>query len=78
MKVDLGENGRIRQILAGIAKYYKPEDLIGRKVVVVANLKPAKIMGHLSEGMLLCASNDKDYLELLSPGVIVSPGSIVR
>lgn len=78
MKVSLGEEKGPRQILAGIAKYYQPESLIGRKVVVVANLKPAKLMGQLSEGMLLAASDDLGNLELLSPGTVVTPGSIVR
>ena len=77
-KIDLGEATGPRQILAGIAKYYNPEDLIGRKVVVVANLKPAKLMGQLSEGMLLCASDDLGNLELLSPGTLVAPGSNIR
>jgi len=77
LKVDLGE-ARPRQILAGIAKYYTPEDLPGRKIVVVANLKPAKLMGQLSEGMLLAASDDKGNLELVSPGAVAAPGSAVR
>ena len=44
-----------RQVLSGIAKWYNPEDLVGKTVVVVANLKPAKLAGELSEGMLVCA-----------------------
>jgi len=53
--VDVGEE-RPRQILAGIAQYYEPEKLIGRKIVVVANLKPRKLRGYESQGMLLAAS----------------------
>lgn len=53
-----------RQIVSGIAKYYQPTDLIGKKVIVVTNLKPIKIRGVESFGMLLCASNDKE-LELI-------------
>jgi methionyl-tRNA synthetase len=53
--VDIGEE-EPRQILAGIAQYYEPEKLIGRKIVVVANLKPRKLRGYESEGMLLAAS----------------------
>jgi methionyl-tRNA synthetase len=53
--VDLGEE-KPRQILAGIAQYYEPEKLIGRKIVVVANLKPRKLRGYESQGMLLAAS----------------------
>lgn len=78
LQVDLGEERGPRQILAGIAKHYAPDTLIGRKIVVVANLKPAKLMGHPSEGMLLAASDNAGNLELLSPGGVVAPGSIVR
>jgi methionyl-tRNA synthetase len=53
--VDIGEE-KPRQILAGIAQYYEPEKLIGRKIVVVANLKPRKLRGYESQGMLLAAS----------------------
>lgn len=55
-KLDLGNH--TRQILSGIAKYYSPEELIGKKVAIVANLKPVKIMGELSEGMILSAEKD--------------------
>src|SRR5918912_1157304 len=53
--VDLGES-EPRQILAGIAEYYEPEKMIGRKVVVVSNLKPRKLRGFESQGMILAAS----------------------
>ncbi|GBD98167.1 methionine--tRNA ligase [bacterium BMS3Abin07] len=53
------EADRQRQIIAGIAKFYAPEDLVGKDIVIVANLKPAKLMGNLSEGMLLAASDDE-------------------
>jgi len=55
MKIDIGE-AEPRQVLAGIAEYYEPEKLIGRKVVVVANLKPRKLRGHESQGMVVAAS----------------------
>jgi len=55
MTVDIGEE-KPRQILAGIAQHYQPEKLIGRKIVVVANLKPRKLRGYESQGMLLAAS----------------------
>jgi methionyl-tRNA synthetase len=55
MKIDLGEE-QPRQILAGIAQYYEPEKLIGRKVVIVANLKPRKLRGLESQGMVVAAS----------------------
>jgi methionyl-tRNA synthetase len=57
LSVDLGEESGPRQILAGIAKAYRPEDLVGTEIVVVANLKPAKLMGHESQGMLLAATD---------------------
>ncbi len=78
LQVDLGEERGPRQILSGIAKHYSPASLIGRKIVVVANLKPAKLMGELSEGMLLAASDDAGNLELVSPGAVIPPGSMVR
>ena len=62
IKVDLGFEER--QVLAGIAKHYKPEDLIGKTVVIAANLAPRKLMGQVSEGMIL-AANGKDGLTLL-------------
>lgn len=65
LKVDLGEE-KTRQVIAGIKEYYSPKDLIDTQVCIVANLKPAKIMGMLSEGMLL-AAKDKDGLALMRP-----------
>src|SRR5690606_12489036 len=56
LQVDLG--GEKRQVVSGIAKYYQPEELIGKKVVLVANLKPVKLRGELSQGMILAASKD--------------------
>jgi methionyl-tRNA synthetase len=65
LKVDVGEK-KPRQIIAGIKEFYNPTDLIDTQVCVVANLKPAKIMGLLSEGMLL-AAKDKSGLSLMRP-----------
>ena len=59
LKIDLGE-AQPRQILAGIAQYYEPEKLIGRKVVIVANLKPRKLRGLESQGMVVAASYGED------------------
>ena len=73
--VDIGEHTENRQIVAGIAKHYNAEDLVGRKVAVVANLKPAKLMGLLSEGMLLAVSDEQGNLELVSVGNASKPGS---
>ena len=66
LKVNLGSELGSKQILAGIAKHYTPESLINKRIIVVSNLKPAKLMGQLSEGMLLAASNETGELELVS------------
>lgn len=58
LKVDLG--GEERQVISGISQFYKPEELVGKYVVLVANLKPVKLRGELSQGMILAASNDDD------------------
>ncbi len=65
LKVDVGEDEE-RSIIAGIREFYKAEELLNTQVCVVANLKPAKIMGNLSQGMLL-AAKDKDGLSLIRP-----------
>jgi len=65
LQVDLGEE-KPRQIVAGIKEFYSPEDLVGTQACVVANLKPAKLMGMMSEGMLL-AAKDEDGLCLVRP-----------
>lgn len=62
-QIDLGDE--VRQIVSGISKYYKPEELVGKQVVVVTNLKPVKLRGVESNGMILCAVGKKD-LSLLS------------
>lgn len=61
-QVDTGD--RIRQIVSGISKFYTPEDMVGKQVIIVKNLKPVKLRGELSEGMLLAGSNKK-HLEVL-------------
>ena len=66
-----------RQIVSGIAKYYKPEDLIGKQVVAVVNLAPVKLCGELSQGMILSAANDEE-LSLVSPVAPIANGSEVR
>ncbi|MEL5863845.1 methionine--tRNA ligase [Clostridium cochlearium] len=58
LKVDLG--GEERQVISGIAQYYKPEELVGKSVILVANLKPVKLRGELSQGMILAAATDDD------------------
>ena len=76
LQVDLGSEGK-RQILAGIAKQFAPENLVGKEIVIVANLKPAKLMGLESHGMLL-AAGDAEPLALIQPGSHVPLGSRVR
>ena len=75
-KVDIGSE--VRQIVSGISKWYNPDDLVGKKVVVVKNLKPIKLRGEESCGMLLCAADKEDKtLELLNVNAL-NPGDIVR
>jgi methionyl-tRNA synthetase len=57
----------VKQIVSGIKAHYKPEEMVGKKVMVLVNLKPAKLAGVLSEGMLLCAENEKGELALMTP-----------
>ena len=66
-----------RQILSGIKAWYKPEDMVGRKVMVVTNLKPAKLAGMLSEGMILGAEDDEGNLALMTPAKDIKSGSEV-
>ena len=58
---------QVKQIVSGIRKYYSPEEMVGKKVMVLVNLKPAKLAGVLSEGMLLCAEDADGNLALLTP-----------
>ncbi len=75
LQVDTGEN---RQIVAGIGKSYAPEDLKGKSIVVVANLKPAKLMGVESQGMLLAATDDSGEPVILIPEKDVKQGALIR
>lgn len=76
-KVDLGNEER--QIVSGISKYYKPEDLVGKLVIVVANLKPIRLKGEISQGMILSAAS-KDEKKLFTATISgeLDAGSIVR
>ena len=58
---------QVRQIVSGIKAHYKPEDMVGKKVMVLVNLKPAKMAGVMSEGMILCAEDEKGELSLMVP-----------
>ena len=78
LQVELG-GGERRQIVAGIARHYTPVDLIGKQIVVVANLKPAKLRGETSQGMLLAASTeDGAEVIVVSPERTIAPGSRVK
>ncbi|MFA9397321.1 MAG: methionine--tRNA ligase [Clostridiaceae bacterium] len=79
MKLKVELNGEERQIISGIANYYEPEELIGKKVVLVANLKPAKLRGEISEGMILASSDaEETKLVVLSVDEDLPTGSEVR
>lgn len=66
---------QIKQIVSGIRKYYTPEEMVGKKVMVLVNLKPAKLAGVLSEGMLLCAEDAKGNLALMTPEKTMPAGA---
>jgi len=74
-EIDLGAEKR--QLIAGIAQFYQPEDLIGREIVVVVNLEPRTIFGLESRGMLLAADDDGGPV-LLKPDKEVPPGTKIR
>jgi len=76
LEVDLGE-GKLRQIIAGIKEFYEPKELIGTYVCVVANLKPAKIMGMVSEGMLLGAKDENGF-SLIRPEKPKKEGTVIK
>jgi methionyl-tRNA synthetase len=68
----------IRQIVSGISLYYKPEEMVGKKVAVITNLKPVKLCGILSEGMILAASDDDGNLSVLTVDKDIIAGSEIR
>lgn len=79
LRVDLGEGvPEGRQILAGIGKAYAPEELIGKDIVVVANLEPRMLMGEESRGMLLAATDETGAPVLLTVEKPVSPGAQIK
>jgi export-related chaperone CsaA len=77
LKVDLGELG-IKNIAAGIKSFYTPEQLVGRCVVVLANLEPKNIANFISEGMVLAAESAEGKVVLLKPDDDLPPGSKIR
>lgn len=76
LKMTLDAGGETRVVVSGIARHYSPEYMVGKTVVIVKNLKPAKLKGITSEGMILCASDGKDVV-FVSPEKEVAPGSEV-
>jgi methionyl-tRNA synthetase len=76
LKVDIGE-GTPRQVVAGIKSAYQPAELVGKRVVVVANLKPAQLRGVESQGMVL-ATQDSSGLTLVAPERAIQPGTPVK
>lgn len=78
LKLQIKLGNEQRQIVAGIAQQYSTEQMVGKEVVVVANLKPAKLRGLLSEGMLLAASNEEGKLAVICPETIIGEGAKVR
>lgn len=66
---------QVKQIVSGIKAYYSPEEMVGKKVMVVVNLKPAKLAGILSEGMLLCAEDENGNLALMVPEKVMPAGA---
>ena len=68
----------VRQIVSGIANYYKPEEMVGKKVAVITNLKPVTLCGMLSEGMILAASDDEGNLSVLTVDKDIICGSEIR
>lgn len=77
LKLTLDVGGKQRTVVSGIAQYYTPEYMVGKTVVIVKNLKPVKLKGILSEGMILCASNGKDVV-FVSPEKEIESGSGVN
>ncbi len=75
-QIDVGEETP-RTIVSGIAKYYTPEEMVGKQVIVVTNLKPAKLRGIESQGMILCAEDENGELALITPSKSVKAGSEV-
>jgi methionyl-tRNA synthetase len=75
LKVDLG-NGEVRQVVSGIKQWYQPAQLVGKSVVLVANLAPAQLRGVQSQGMILAATSG-DQVIVLTPEKDAAPGSKV-
>lgn len=78
LKLQLEVGDQTKQVLAGIGQHYQPKDLVGKQLVVVANLQPAKLMGQESQGMILAATDSEGKLTVVCPLTEISSGSIVK
>ncbi len=76
LRVNLGDEERT--LVAGLAPYYVPEEIVGKRVIVVANLEPAVIRGIKSQGMLLAADDGQGHVSLITVDRDIAPGSKVR
>src|SRR5699024_1721597 len=76
IQLDLGTESR--QVVSGIAEFYEPEDLVGKQVLCVTNLKPVKLRGEISEGMILCGEDEKGKLTLATIETPLPNGSLVK
>ena len=77
VEVDIGEE-KPRQLVAGMASYYTPEELVGKNIVVLTNLKPAKLCGVESNDMMLAADDGGAIVAALMPDKEIKPGSRIR
>jgi len=78
LKMTLACGDGERTVVSGIAKWYTPEEMVGKTVVLVANLKPAKLRGVVSEGMILCSEDQDGRLSLITPEQAMPAGAVVR
>jgi methionyl-tRNA synthetase len=78
LKLQVAVGTERRQVVAGIARHYTPEDLVGKTVIVVFNLQPAKLMGQESQGMILAASDESGKLTIITPAMEMADGSVVK
>jgi len=76
LDIDLGFEQRV--VVSGIAQHFQPEALVGRKVVLLANLAPRKIRGQMSQGMILLAENADGRLVFAKPDEDAEPGAVIR
>lgn len=77
LKLQLKVGNETRQVVSGIAEHYSAEELVGKDLILVANLKPVKLRGNLSQGMILAASNEDGKLSLITVDREIEPGSTV-